>query len=245
MNHLLFLPSLLFMNFGYNQFIDYQVGNCSATKTDGKVGRCNRVFNNGPITSTDIQHIKYFFNDVPFTWVIDEQNKQDQQLLKGSSLVFKGHFPALFLDLEQLVAPRTADVTVREIAIQDDGTTWISIASQNYHYLHNKAEFAKALHFLKNRAQENITFYVGYYKDVPAATSMIVYHGDYVSIHFVGTLEQFRHKGLGRSMIAIPLSIAKDRGYHSAILMSSPEGLPIAKHLGFEEYRTYTIYGNY
>lgn len=245
MNHLLFLPSLLFMNFGHNQFIDYQTGNCLATKTDGKLGRCNRVFNNGPLSSTDIQHIKHFFNGVPFTWVIDEQDKQDQQLLRESSLIFKGNFPALFLDLRQLIAPRAADVVVKEVVIQDDSTTWISIASQNYHYLSNKAEFVKALHFLKNRAQENIKFYVGYYKNEPAAASMIVYHGDYVSIHFVGTLEQFRHKGLGQSMIAVPLSIAKDQGYRSAILMSSPEGLALAKHLGFEEYITYAIYGNY
>lgn len=242
---MLWLQSLLFMNFGHNQFIDYQTDTCLAMKTDGQLGRCNRACNTGSLSHTEIESIKTFFNNVPFTWVIDEQETQNRQLLEENALLFKGYFPALYLDLQQLIPQTITDITVKEIIEPDDFNTWVSIASHSYHYLGNRNEFIKALQFLKNRAQENIKFYIGYYKGEPAATSMVVYHGDSVSIHFVGTLELFRHKGLGRSMLSIPLSAAKECGYLSAILMASADGLSLAKQLGFEEYTTYAIYGNY
>ncbi|OQA36207.1 MAG: hypothetical protein BWY54_00211 [Candidatus Dependentiae bacterium ADurb.Bin331] len=245
MNHLLFLQSLLFMNFGHNQFIDYQVGNCLAMKTEGNIGRFNRVFNTGPLSPTDIEHIKVFFDNMPFTWIIDAQDRQNRQLLEDSSFFFKGYFPALFLNLQQLSCATQTDITVKEAVEKDDFNIWVSLTSQIYNYVENKAEFIKALQFLKNRAQENIKFYIGYYHGEPASTCMLIYHEDHVSIHFVGTLKQFRRNGVGSAIIALPLLLAKDQGYHAALLMASPEGLPLAQKVGFEEYTTYAIYGNY
>lgn len=246
MSHVLWLKSLLFMNFGGADFIDTSVHNCFAMKTEAQLGRCNRVFNVGSLAEESVEEIKKYFDTVYFTWVIDKTEQENITLLEKCGLSFKGFYPALCLELSQLqTLVLSNNITIKEVIDEEAFAQWISIASQNYPYLENKAELAKALHVLQGRAQANLKLFLGYYKGHPAAVSMLIYHGEDVSVHMVGTLPEFRHKGLGRAMIEAPLSIARDKGFKRAILMSSPAGLTLAKKIGFTEYATYAIYGNY
>lgn len=58
-------------------------------------------------------------------------------------------------------------------------------------------------------------------------------HGDDVSIHFVGTEERFRGRGLASRLLAAALREARGRGMRTSSLQASPMGEPIYLRLGY------------
>jgi len=244
-NRLLLLQNLLFMNFGGNVFIDYITEHCFAMKSAGSLGRFNRVYNSDLVTSNEVIAIKNYFKTVNFTWVVDSTDHITIKLLEDHGFNYKGSFPAMIADLQAVKEWDANDqIMVREIADEDLVATWISIVSHTYHY--NEEELAKALHSLIARApQGSLKLYLGFYENKPVAASMVVYHHDVVSLHMVGTVPSYRNKGVGYVISCKPLLDAYHKGYITAILMASQVGLQLAQKLGFKEYATYKIYGNY
>lgn len=246
MNHLLALKGLLFMNFGETMFVDYATVHCAAVNTGSYIGRCNRVYNDAGITNQEIADIKAYFGKTPFTWVVDSNDKETLQALEAHGLQHKASSPGMSLNLQNLKKCEIGDqIVIKAISIEDDFLAWVSITATNYTY--NKTELEKAIRFLVARApQGTLHLYLGYYDNLPVASSMVAYHANtLMSIHLVGTLAEYRNKGIGHAMLSQPLMIARDQGYSSAILMYSTKGLSLAQKLGFEEFIHYTIYGNY
>ncbi len=246
MNHLLALKGLLFMNFGEATFVDYATVHCAAVNTGSYIGRCNRVYNNAAITDQDIHDIKAYFGKTHFTWVVDSNDKKTLHALQANGLQHKASSPGMHLNLQALKENESTNrIIIKEISSEEDFLEWVSITATNYAY--NKIELEKAVRFLVNRAPKGtLHLYLGYYENLPVASSMVAYHANsIISVHLVGTLAEYRNKGIGRAMLYQPLMIARDQGYSSALLMSSAMGLPLALKLGFEEYTHFTIYGNY
>lgn len=245
MNHLLLLKSLLFMNFGQQIFIDYATSHCIAVNTGSLLGRCNRVCNFADINEQDIIEIKNYFGATHFTWAVDNTDSGTINLLEKNGLVHKATSPGMIINLDELKLHPIADqIDIKEIQSEDDFILWISLTCSNYGY--NKSELSNAIRFLINRAQGMLKLYIGYYQGNPVAAGMIAYHQDnFVSMHLVGTLKEYRNKGLGMAILTKPLLNAYAQGYQKAILMSSEMGLSLALKLGFKQYCTLNIYGNY
>lgn len=239
------LSSLLFMNFGQQSFVDYANSNCHAMNTGSMIGRCNRVFNHAAITDEDVADIKNYFKDIHFTWAIDKADTKSTNFLLRHGLHYKAHAPIMMLELDR-VKDRAINplLTMKEVNDEHDFNAWIDITGTNYNY--DKKELARAIRFLKQRAGDYLTLYLGYYDGKPAASCMIAYHdNNLVSMHLIGTLLEMRSNGLGMLMLQEPLAIAYKKGYAQAVLIPSTMGLPLALKLGFKEYYTYEIYGNY
>ena len=244
MDYAFLLKSLLFMNFGQQLFVDYSTPHCMASNTGSMIGRCNRVFNNGPVTAQDIIDVKNYFKDIHFTWVVDACDTTTIAALENHGLVFKATAPALIRDLQDIPITRQHDIRVKEITEDQEFNQWIAITNANYSY--DAQELAKAVRFLVGRAQGKLKLYLGYYHETPVAASMIVYHAHkLVSMHLIGTLKEFRSKGVGMAILSEPLGIAYNDGYRHAVLLTSTMGTPLAHKLGFKEYTTYVVYGNY
>lgn len=233
------------MHFGEQMFSDFATQHCIAANTNSLMGRCNRVCNVAAITDQDIQEIKSYFGSTHFTWVVDSNDHSSQELFKNHGLNHKATSPGMIIDLQEIKDYNLPDsISIKEAESEQEFNTWIAITCKNYGY--NPVELSKAIRFLMMRAQKNIKIYLGYFNGQPVASSLIAYHQDnLVSAHLVGTLTEYRSKGLGTAILSQPLLIARDQKYENAALMTSTMGLPLAKKLGFKEYATYIIYGNY
>lgn len=233
------------MNFGQHVFVDYSTPRCMAVNTGSLIGRCNRVCNNASISDQDIVDIKNYFNDIHFTWAVNATDTQTIGRLVAHSLHHKATSPGMILELLNLkVFDAHQLITIKQVACEQEFNDWVEITGTNYGY--NKIELARAINFLRDRAGQYLKLYLASYDGKAVASSMIAYHDNsIVSMHLVGTLSEYRKKGIGNAILSRPLLIAREHGYEKAVLMSSTMGLPLAQKLGFKEFITYEIYGNY
>jgi GNAT superfamily N-acetyltransferase len=84
--------------------------------------------------------------------------------------------------------------------------------------------------------------YVGYLGDEAVATAELTVGGDVVGLYNIATLEAHRRKGIGSALTLRPLLDARGRGFKTAILQASADGLGVYKRLGFKETGHFTEY---
>ena len=85
-----------------------------------------------------------------------------------------------------------------------------------------------------------IKLYIYYHEGEPASC-VELFPTDSETVGFYGfaTLEQFRGKGIGTTLLTFALNMGKELGYKNAILQGTEDGLNIYKKLGFKDYTTY------
>ena len=84
--------------------------------------------------------------------------------------------------------------------------------------------------------------YVGYLGEAPVATSELVIGGGVVGLYNVVTRLGYRRRGFGTALVLQPLLNARARGYRTAILQASAEGVSVYRRLGFEAFGRITEY---
>ncbi len=80
-----------------------------------------------------------------------------------------------------------------------------------------------------------------YYHEGTPVSCVELFPTDDKTIGFYGfaTLEAYRGKGIGTTLLTFALNIAKEMGYKNAILQGTEDGLNIYKKFGFKDYTTY------
>jgi len=84
--------------------------------------------------------------------------------------------------------------------------------------------------------------YLGLLDGRPVATAVLFKGTEAAGIYWVGTLPEFRGRGIATAMMNHMLSDAKESGYKVASLNSSPIGHPLYQKIGFIDYFTTNIY---
>lgn len=242
MPSLKFLQRLLYMGIGKPAF-DYHTAQVFAMKSGAKLPFCNRVCGMSDTSLTEIENTKTFFGSVPFRWFVDAADTSLIQKLEEANFKYSAAYPAMSLELNSLVSSDYSDdICVQEID-QELLKTWLSIVTKSYSIV-LEDEFAKFAYYLIDRAgPEAIHFYVGYYRGIAAAASMVINSAGIAGLHWVATLPEFRGKGLGYAISHKPLVDAQKRELATAILLASDMGKPIYKKIEFEQYALYKVYG--
>lgn len=202
----------------------------------------NRVCAEPAVTADEIRTIISHFGTTPFYWFIDEHDLSGIAQLQAQGFEKKTKYPAMILDMHTLKnQPYQNDVEIKKIAGEDHVQTWISLMAQSYAL--DKPGVEKFVRYLiSNTAPENFLLYIGYYQGIPAATSAFIKRGSIMSMHLVGTLPEFRGKGLGFAVSHKPLWDAKNNGVEQCVLLASSMGKPIYEKIGFKEYAHYNVY---
>jgi GNAT superfamily N-acetyltransferase len=240
--HLILLPLLIYMDFGGNSTWDYTTEHCVALKSGALLRPCNRVYSQPGITAEEVAALKSFFGTVPFTWLVEKDDVASNTVLQEQGLRHLATFPAMSADITRVPCIAYAqEVSVREIESEFDLCAWLSIISQSYNYA--LPELSKAIRYFIDRGGRAVKLYLGLYEEKPVAASMLIQHGGVVSMHMVGTLPEYRGKGLGFAVTHAPLRDASAYGFTGALLLSSQAGESIYRRLGFKEYAVYHIYG--
>ncbi|MGE0251143.1 MAG: GNAT family N-acetyltransferase [Dongiaceae bacterium] len=192
------------------------------------VGAFNSIW--GEPDQTGFEKIKKFQAGYKSFWYIDPQ--ADTGLLPAQGLKLVSESPEMVLPLVNF-APHPLKNNIRLIKAGDEKTfaCWKSIAAE---------AFAMALRHVALFCDPflpcaNAHFYLAELNGVGAAVGMGHVAKQWVGIFFIATLPEFRQKGLGRAVTEACLLAGKNSGAKSAVLYSSPAGLPLYQRLGFQE----------
>lgn len=103
------------------------------------------------------------------------------------------------------------------------------------------AFYARAAHAILD-PRCPLRFYLGYVDDEPVATCEITISGDIAGVYNVATLVAHRGRGIGSTMVALPLVDARNEGATCAFLQAASGAESIYRRIGFEAHGTFTEY---
>gem|GEM_PF-2622077 len=184
--------------------------NCDCT-----IATHNRVIADKNFKLSELQEINKFHKN-PYAIWLDSDNINTKNMLNNDGRFELAYsFPGMKLDLSILKpTPHDDHISIRRVTSEDNIiATWIPIVIKAYNPSISEAEFKKFLEgwrtffsYLKNsKTYKNMYFFLGYWNNIPAATGLFIVKDDTVNIHWIGSLPEFRNKGLGLAVTSNPL----------------------------------------
>lgn len=240
--HDFMLPYLYDLGIHYKVSIVSQ--NCSAFNSGSAIVTCNRVMNCALPNGIDVSVVKEFFEDLPFIWITAVDDKETQAVLEENGINNGEVSAAMAVDLDCVDPFEYSDgIDVKRIDINGpDLEIWITVISQIFAL--QKCELLKAVHLIQEHTCSGvIQLYLGIYNGHPAAVGYMLQYGQIASLHWMGTLPEYRKKGLATAITGTILMDAKNMGASKAILLASSVGRSVYERLGFKEYGAYKVYG--
>ena len=178
----------------------------------------------------NIQKVKNFYKNKPFTWLVPPQD--DATNLTLEKFVFDGTVSnEMLLNLQDYVSPEI-DLNIKVItpSTNEELDIWTDTAIATFGC---SAEGFKEFFYPLIKFAECTPFLV-MYNDKPAGTAMVYCGNEAAGIYTMSTLEQYRRKGYGSAATNACISFAKTRNLHYAVLDASPMGKPLYEKLGFK-----------
>jgi len=96
--------------------------------------------------------------------------------------------------------------------------------------------------FKNSLEKEDIKLFLGFFNDLPVATSLLYLNSDIASLFLVATLPDFRQRGFGTQITLAPIKKALGYGYEFAGLFATSSGERIYKKIGFRKICDFDIY---
>lgn len=80
---------------------------------------------------------------------------------------------------------------------------------------------------------EHVRHYLGWVDNLPVGTASLVLAEGVAGVWNVGTLPEFRRKGVAATLMHHILAEARALGYNNSMLLASNDGQPLYEHLGY------------
>ena len=242
--HNLYVSYLIYVRFDDLQNIpEYTAGSCMGAKSGSALPFCNRICAQPGLTADEVHKAVAYFGTTPFSWFVCENDKDQIRLLDRLGFTLLAEYPLMISDLGDLrEEPYAPGVTVERIDLtQANSGTWLDLIAQSYKT--DREQFGVFISYILRRARATVHFYQALYEGDPAACSMVIAHeGTILGLHYVGTLPEYRGKGLGFAVSHKPLVDFKKKGGKQSILFASAMGKPIYEQIGYKTLLNCTVY---
>jgi GNAT superfamily N-acetyltransferase len=86
----------------------------------------------------------------------------------------------------------------------------------------------------KTLAIPHVRHYLGWLDNIPVSTASIVLSGDVAGVWNVGTLADYRHRGVAAALMRHILADARALGCNKSMLLASDDGRPLYERLGYK-----------
>jgi predicted acetyltransferase len=87
-----------------------------------------------------------------------------------------------------------------------------------------------------------VRHYLGWLDDTPVSTATLVLSGKVAGVWNVGTLAEYRRRGVAAAIMRHILSDARSLGFQSSMLLASNDGLSLYARLGYETLSTVRVF---
>lgn len=172
------------------------------------------------------QEVYSYFEDLG----IQKQGEEVGMTLDLTTYEHKSH--PLHPNIQQVTSPELLESYAKVLA-----SNW---TPQDQNVINYYQQTVK--HFLNK--ESGIVLLVHHVDGKPISTvELFPSDADTIGIYGLATLEQYRGKGIGSSMMRFILNTAKDLGYKTAILQATEDGIRIYEKMGFEPIIKYFEFG--
>ncbi len=220
--------------------------NFIACNTKSHMPAVNRVYVPNQLDKNDFKDLELFFGEFDFTLWLNQSNEYGNEIVTRKGCSPRCSYPLMHADLSKPISHlENSSIKVSQLLTQQEILSiWAPLVVSAYGKI-DLTQFQKFISYLLSTTQKNkIHFYIGYYLNQPCATSMFILRDDNIAdIHWVGTLPEFRNKGLGSAVTCYPLNKLKNE-LSEAILYSSEMGRPIYEKIGFREICKVNVYNS-
>ncbi|MBN2364751.1 MAG: N-acetyltransferase [Calditrichaeota bacterium] len=92
------------------------------------------------------------------------------------------------------------------------------------------------------RQNPSMHHYLAFYEGIPAGCGTLFPAAGAGGIYYIGTLPQFRRRGVGEAVTRHCVKESCEAGYPLVVLRASDEGELLYRRLGFEEFLRFRLY---
>ncbi len=221
--------------------------NCSCIKFHNRVIIVDNTFDVAELAFMNTYH-----KGNAYTLWVDSANVEAKNKLTSNHFGFCISFPAMGLVLKNLpMTTNDSRITIR-LASSDDEilTTLIPLVIRSYNldismdvFERYQQDWRIFFTYLRDSTiYQQMHFFLGCWNDIPVTTGLFIVNDDAVYIHWIGTLPEYRHRGLGAAITSVPLDHFNAQGIEKAFLFASAMGKPIYEKLGFETIGSLDIF---
>jgi len=107
---------------------------------------------------------------------------------------------------------------------------WIKVIKEIFGSDKNSFLYEKYL------SDNDFTFFAYYLDDKIIGTALLYISNNVAGIHMVGTLHDYRKKGIGSEITKLAFDFARQQGATIGVLQASPMGKTVYEKIGFKEY---------
>lgn len=192
------------------------------------------------IPETTVDDVLAFLDGRPVLWVVPPPGGIEGDLLeRGFELA---EIPGMRMGLDLL--PQLSAPNGIEVRLVDDDPDLLTVATTIAFTTNGFPEdVTEPMLEMLDRIPDRGRFrtFLATVDGVPAAASALLITGDTAGLYNVGTLPEFRRRGLGRLVSVAALEAGRAEGCMLGVLDASPDGDPVYRALGFEEVCRFTF----
>lgn len=188
----------------------------------------------------------YAAKRIPFCWWIPQGplfNNIDKKLTErgfGQTMEVKGM--ALDFSTIPLEWALPENMRIVQATTPQHFSDWMGALRIAFDMEKDMANWYKGMFEKMGKSTDTMLCYIAYYADTPVSALTLFLDKKVASFYNVGTIPDFRQKGLTTAMTHYCLDIARKRGYTWATLQANSNSVRLYNRMGFNSYTDYRLY---
>ncbi|MFM9498973.1 GNAT family N-acetyltransferase [Streptomyces galilaeus] len=153
-----------------------------------------------------------------------------------------GSMPVMAIAVDSVrSAPPPTGLEIRRVENAGELTDWVHCYRSAFGIQAPREDLTR-LESARPETSETLVRFSGYVDGRLVGTAALYHHEDIAGIYVVGTLKEFRGRGIGTALTAAALDAGRERGLRTGSLQASRMGTPVYERMGFEEVARYRLF---
>jgi GNAT superfamily N-acetyltransferase len=176
---------------------------------------------------------------LPLLWIVPPRVDIDDRLAARGFAI--EDTPGMSIDLAALPIPEPRGVRIVEVKDDPDELEACVRVTEVANEMPDESTqpIVRAIARLPDR--DHIRAFMATVDGVPASSALLLEWAGVAGLYNVGTLQEFRGRGLGTLVSLAALEAGRADGYHHAVLMATAMGEKLYRSMGFEELCRFTF----
>lgn len=221
---------------------EYHSPAISAFKSGAHDFFCNQALIKKQVSPKDIPNIKDYFGQLPYSvWIPKKIDNQKE--LQALELQFLEEFSLMSTNLHTLPLYTGKDgIEVKKLTdLTEILDIWAPLVAQAFGATAEDLQ-SFVLYLTATPIANKLNFFVAFLHGVPAATTLLIVHADFVAMDWVGTKPTARKQGLGYAITCHALHTIKQSGAKNVLLLATNKSQSLYQKLGFSVVDWYNVY---
>lgn len=197
----------------------------------------------GTRVAEELTEIEQTFSGLPWLWWVgpdsDDTTAAD---LAEHGYQEVGAMPVMAVALDSVRSdPPPHGLEIRQVGSAAELTAWVHCYTSAFGIQAPHEDIAR-LEAARSETSDTLVRYSGYVDGRLVGTAALYQHEEIAGVYVVGTLKEYRGRGIGTALTAAALNAGRERGLRTGSLQASRMGTPVYERMGFEEVARYRLF---